>query len=104
MSHDLVCLYFFYFFMLACRLSLCLLSSDRSHVLSLSCFNLSYIKVLVGVFYFLKRCALLSKSMCLFVDYNHSRGPVFDDFLYKAPQLLFEGEHKINKIVSLLKS
>ena len=49
------------------------------------CFTLSYVKVLVGVLYFLKRCALLSQSMCLFVDYNHSRGPVLNDFLYKAP-------------------
>ena len=32
-------------------------------------FTLSYVKVLVGVLPFLKRCAIVSKSMCLFVAY-----------------------------------
>ena len=35
----------------------------------------------------LSRCALLSKSVCPFVDYNHSRGPVLDDFvIYNHPR------------------
>ena len=67
------------YFVLCKSLSWCALLSKKVY------FTLSYVQVLVGVLYFLKRCVLLSQSMYLFVDYNHSRGPVLNDFLYKAP-------------------